>query len=347
MENRNFLKIKAKNEWLYRWLGIVSLGLFLSVMFDAEDIFSKKFVLTVVISIIQSAIFWHGTMLATYLVEKLAKRLNFLVFLMVNFVVVGLYVYSVCLFFRYLYINIYHGDMSQYNFTGSFLLSLFITYFISAVYVAIYYFNEYKQNMIKAEKLETANIEARFEMLKTQINPHFLFNSLNTLMNLVEENSTALRYTESLSEFMRYLLQSKEKKVVALADELHIVRGYVFMQKIRFEEKLDVSITINSDLFEMAVPPLSIQMLIENAIKHNIVSAQKPLKVEIFESCNKACVVIRNNLQPRIEHEPSAGVGLQNIVNRYSYLTNNKVVINRTEDYFSVQIPLLSTETKY
>jgi LytS/YehU family sensor histidine kinase len=221
--------------------------------------------------------------------------------------------------------------------------SLLITFMISAIYASVAFFIQWKANLVKAQALEKANLEARYETLRNQVNPHFLFNSLNTLLMMVSDNQAAAKYVESLSDFMRYMLNTRDKEAVLLRDELKIARQYVFIQQSRFGGKLSVSFDVAESYFHYAIPPLSLQMIIENAIKHNVISKDNPLVVKIFVEDNEY-LVIENNISPKIEKEPSTGVGLENIRNRYLYLTGKVVIVKNENGAFIVKLPLFEKE---
>lgn len=221
--------------------------------------------------------------------------------------------------------------------------SLLITFMISSIYASVAFFIQWKANLLRAQSLEKANLEARYETLRNQVNPHFLFNSLNTLLMMVSDNQAASKYVESLSDFMRYMLNTRDKEAVLLRDELKIARQYVFIQQSRFGGKLSVSFEVPESCFHYAIPPLSLQMIIENAIKHNVISKDNPLVVKIFVEDNEY-LVIENNISPKIEKEPSTGVGLENIRNRYLYLTGKVVIVKNENGAFIVKLPLFEKE---
>ncbi|HAS40646.1 MAG TPA: hypothetical protein DCS93_09210, partial [Microscillaceae bacterium] len=172
--------------------------------------------------------------------------------------------------------------------------------------------------------------------------PHFLFNSMNILSELVDQDTTiAKQYIDKLSEVYRYVLQSRQKELVTLQEELTFARSYVFLLQKRFGENLQVTIQVTSNETNVYTPPLTLQLLIENAVKHNIVSTRKPLKIEIY-NIDVDKLVILNNKQKRLNDRPtSTQVGLTNLVKRYEYLANQAPEIVETETEFKVIVPLL------
>ncbi len=233
---------------------------------------------------------------------------------------------------------IFHKDLSL--FTG-FRISLIPMIVVYLVYEAVYFFDAWKLNVRKTESLARESVQTQLEVLKNQLDPHFLFNSMNTLAALIdEENIDAQQYLEHLSDVYRYVLVSRTKNTVPLEEEIAFVDAYVYLNKIRFRDNLQVEKELLPAVYHQYVTPLSLQMLIENAIKHNVVSKENPLKIKIKQEGN-TYLVIENNIQKKTILEKSTRVGLQNIINRYSLLTDRQVEIIRNGGLFTVKIPLL------
>ena len=202
---------------------------------------------------------------------------------------------------------------------------------------------EWRKSAIEAERFKNEYLASQYQSLKDQMNPHFLFNSLNTLTYLVYENQDqAAQFIKKLSEVYRYVLDTRNQEVVSLNEELSLVRAYTFLQKIRFGDALQVEITI-SDESAFQVPPLALQMLLENAIKHNELSEERPLQIAISLE-GEGYLVVKNNRQPKEIREASSGIGLANIRSRYAYLSEAKVVVNDAPPHFTVKLPLLRSE---
>lgn len=210
----------------------------------------------------------------------------------------------------------------------------------TAIYEAIFLFGQWKTALLNAEKLKQENLQSQFAALKNQVNPHFLFNSLNTLATIIPEDSDqAVEFVQKLSSVYRYLLQYKDDETVELKTELDCIEAYFFLQKIRFGDNLIVNITVPKQYFAKLIPPLTLQILVENAIKHNIISKQKPLHVDIYVD-DAGMLVTRNNLQKKKSVESSTKIGLQNLINRFSYIFNQSIDIFETETDFLVKVPL-------
>lgn len=228
------------------------------------------------------------------------------------------------------------------NLTTSTRFSIGITLVISLFMHGRAFLLNWRQAAIDAERLQAELIQSRYESLKQQVNPHFLFNSLSTLMNLVYENpQKAVRFIDELSVGYGYITEQQDQVVVPLSKELAFLDSYFFLQRIRFGE--NVTLSVNLPSYNSVVPPLALQMAVENAIKHNVISAEAPLKIEVTE--DDGFIVVRNNLQlKRSLGEHSSGVGLENIRKRYESLTQKKVYAGQVEDCFMIRLPVLLPE---
>ncbi len=221
------------------------------------------------------------------------------------------------------------------------LVTLLITYLITAIHEQVYFYRQWKYHFSKSIRLEKDNIQAKYETLKTQINPHFLFNSLNSLTNLVEDNEKAIEYIGNLSEFFRYMLSSRDKELVLVREEISLLERYISLQRTRFTASLDVEVNVPEKFYHFAIPPLVLQMLVENSIKHNVVSKDKPLQVTV--RAEGESIIVENNLQKK-PGVTSTGQGLRNISERYKLFTTREVQVTENSSIFKVIIPLLKEE---
>jgi PAS domain S-box-containing protein len=193
-------------------------------------------------------------------------------------------------------------------------------------------------------KLQKENLQSQFEVLKQQVNPHFLFNSLNVLTSLIKvDPDLAESFTERLSKVYRYVLENKEKDLVNLSTELEFLNAYLFLLEIRFMKKLFIDIRIDKSYYDYQILPIAIQLIIENAIKHNTFSKVQPLKIEIFVD-DKLRLNIVNNLNERETKFVSTGVGLENINRRYALVSDQKPVFKKSKEHFIAKLPLLKSE---
>ena len=196
-----------------------------------------------------------------------------------------------------------------------------------------------EQQLHKNALLQRERLKGQLETLRNQINPHFLFNSFNTLISTIaKDKDQAIDYVEQLSDYFRIILEQREKEVITLKEELELADRYLFLQKQRFGDNLIVIRTIPDGLMDSLIPPMTIQLLVENAIKHNIISRLKPLTIELYVSDN--FLIVSNTLQEKTQKEPSTGVGLNNIVHRYLILFKKEVIVVKNENRFEVLLPL-------
>lgn len=200
---------------------------------------------------------------------------------------------------------------------------------------------ELKETLLKSEILKRENLQFQLEALKNQLNPHFLFNTFSTLISLISENQQiATKYVMQLSNVYRYILMSREKELIELWQELEFIEAYMFLVSIRFDNNVQLNLNIDQNHRNSYIPLLTLQLLVENAIKHNIISDKKTLNVQIYTTNNK--LIVKNNIQKKSSLEPSTKVGLQNIQKRYLLLTNKEIKIFNNDIEFIVELPLIS-----
>ncbi|MEE4256556.1 MAG: histidine kinase [Bacteroidales bacterium] len=217
---------------------------------------------------------------------------------------------------------------------------LFLIIILNAVDFGIVLLREWRDSLAQAEKYKKESAEFEFEMLQAQINPHFLFNSLNTLSSLVYEDADrSAEFIRKLSDVYRHVLDSRQKELISIREELAFIRSYIFLLELRFEKKLSVKLEIDEDLLDKKIAPLSFQLLIENAVKHNVVSDKRPLKIRIYN--NETHLVVENHMQLKAKKEKSNGMGLRNIASRYLALSGKEVEISTENNYFTVKIPII------
>ena len=233
----------------------------------------------------------------------------------------------------------FNGEM---NFINWFFINFAIT--ISAIGHARGFMAAWKNSTKKEvveQKLIAKSANAQFESLKNQLDPHFLFNSLNVLDSLIEENPVqAQRFTNSMSKIYRYVLEQKDKELVSVEEEIDFAKTYCELLKTRFEDAVTFDFNISEEDKKGFVVPLSLQLLLENSIKHNFATSSKPLNIKIFTE--KGNLNIENNLQTRELPNTSTGVGLANIVSRYNLLTERNVFVEKSEAFFRVKLPILT-----
>ena len=242
---------------------------------------------------------------------------------------------------------IYNGNSFDYFLANekpsNYLGSIIITFFVTLSVYAISFYKAYNENKVKEQKIIAGTANAKFESLKNQIDPHFLFNSLNVLSSLIEENpENAQRFTTSLSKIYRYVLEQKDKELVSVDEELAFAKTYMNLLKMRFENSLFYDLPATAINPEAKVVPLSLQLLLENTVKHNVVSEQRPLHIRIYVEGDY--LAVQNDYQKKEVLQERQGVGLQNIINRYGIITKRKVLIAQNEKTFTVKIPILTKQ---
>lgn len=272
------------------------------------------------------------------------KRVAIMIVLfMTTYVIIDKFVLTPLIQMRYEWWHAETGVFTRYRVAGLIVSLLALTMYETLFFRA-------KTQKLEGEKAQLArqHVESQLEGLRNQVNPHFLFNSLNTLTWLIADDSEkAVRFVRQLSKVYRYVLESREARIILLSEELDFMKSYVFLLNERFGNNLKVEMNGLETYSHLAIVPLSLQMLFENAIKHNVLSAQKPLTIEVFIQVNPAgdpMLVMRNNLQHKKQVMESTGVGLENIRERYRILTGREVEVIVSSQYFTVALPLLTLE---
>lgn len=237
----------------------------------------------------------------------------------------------------------YYDSLFKHIINNS-LMSIIINVIVILIIESFAWFRRGQESKFKSEELEKENTLIRFETLKSQLNPHFMFNSLNVLSSLIKsEPQKAQNFVDEFSSVYRYTLDVIENPVIEFKEELEYARSFLYLQKIRFDEALIVEINVDVSKLNLLVPPLALQTLLENAFKHNKVSTSSPLQIKIYDKDNN--IVVENNLQLKLNSVESKGVGLNNLVKRYELLGENKPKFTMTEDKYIAEIPLITEET--
>lgn len=226
------------------------------------------------------------------------------------------------------------------RYIGLYMLgTLFIYIFLSGLNL----YGVARQKEAQAERLQREFAQVRLQALKSQVNPHFLFNSLSVLSSLVHVNAElSERFIQHLAKAYRYILEQKEAGLVSLREELDFLDAYFFLLQIRFDRKIQLQKAVASEAEDRLLPPLTLQLLVENAVKHNKMSEQEPLVISLRADGDS--LVLENNVRRRQQKEASTGVGLENIRKRYAMITERKPAVTQSDESFRVQIPLLNSK---
>ena len=237
-----------------------------------------------------------------------------------------------------------HGQVQWNKVFEATLIIMICVIFITHVYETVFLVKQAETDKVKKEQLERSKAEAELQALKNQIDPHFIFNSLNTLSHLIEEKPQKARlFNDSLADVYRYILHNKERSLVLLREEMDFVNDYFLLLKIRFENAVQLKTNLTEEIINsVLVPPISLQLLLENAIKHNEFSDENPLVINI--TIKNEQLVVSNHIQKKQLRKESSGIGLQNLNERYRLTTNNAITINQEGNQFIVFLPILKID---
>ena len=221
-------------------------------------------------------------------------------------------------------------------------IAILISFAISLIFVAVAFFKNWKESLLEAERFKAEMLMYKYESLQNQINPHFLFNSFNVLSDLVyEDQNKAVTFIKQLSQLFRYVLDSRDRELVPIKEELEFLETYNFLLHTRFEKKLVIRQEFEPEEGEMIVP-MTLQLLIENCVKHNEISASKPLRVQILR--NGDYLKVENNLQSISAGLNSKKTGLSNIMQQFKYFTTKEIIITETDKTYAVEVPIIQLE---
>ena len=220
---------------------------------------------------------------------------------------------------------------------------MILTFIATLSWYTNYTYKQWKVSLEEKEKLQKENLQTEFESLKSQVNPHFLFNSLNSLSTLIDEDPPkAEKFLDEMSKVYRYLLRNNEDGLTTVASELQFIRSYYHLLKTRYSDGIDMQITVEDSFMNYQMPPLTLQLLVENAVKHNNILKESPLQI-IIGTTEAGRLLVTNNLQKKTLKVNSTKVGLNNIRNKYKLLNQPEVIVREDEGDFSVIVPLIKT----
>lgn len=233
-------------------------------------------------------------------------------------------------------------DDQDFDEKNLYLSTILYAFLINTIYECFYLFVRLSQTAIENEQYKKESAEAKYQNLTSRLNPHFLFNSLNTLTTIVEEDpKKAVNFIRELSVVYRYVLSGQKLTWADLNAELKFTQSYILLLKMRFEEDLQITLDVCSEFLNYHILPMTVQLLIENAVKHNEISKSHPLEIKVF--CENGNLVVTNRKQKRNIMPATTKVGLHNISERYRFLVNREVIIEDLENTFTVKIPLIKT----
>jgi sensor histidine kinase YesM len=307
----------------------------------------EKFVIVGIYSALMWIILWRGNELVSdgldrkvAWAEQPLRRLLLGIFCHLMYTVVAMFLIN---YGAYLVYGWYQDILTMQGLLNYSIPAVIITFIIATVATAQTFFLKWRELAIDKERMEKEIINSKYEVLKNQVNPHFLFNSLNVLTSLIYKDvDQSAAFIKKLSNVYRYVLDVRDRQVVDLKEELEFIKAYTFLLKMRHNDGLYVDYQVENSV-GIKIAPLSLQMLVENAVKHNVVSANEPLRIIV--GIESDYIFVKNNLQRKSEVGKKAlKVGLQNITERYRILSDQEVVIEEDEVFFTVKLPLLKME---
>ena len=271
---------------------------------------------------------------------SLPKYIRWLVILIANLILLKFFTFFGVLIQQKVFLNI----TPDQQFRAGYFIRLLISFALAVILIQIIFLlRKNKQHETENEQLRNAYTKAQLELLKEELNPHFLFNALSSLSAVVSENpERAQQYIAHLAKIFRYTLSRQEKNMVSLKDELAIFQSFAALQKLRLEDNIRISVQIPDDLLQAKLPYMSLQPLLENAVKHNSATHEKPLQVSI--TADMEFLKIENNIQPLLFTEESTSTGLANLNERFMILMKKPVVIIQSDAFFTVKLPLQNNE---
>jgi histidine kinase len=298
---------------------------------------------------IMTSIFWEGSRFISKRIDSkfssktsLPKKLVWQLIALILFGVITFNVSYLIIRLHEIYIQGNTGNgFAVIQFVSISAIGAFLVLAIGGLQMGVFYFLQWQKSQVETERLQKEQTVALFQNLRNQISPHFLFNNLNTLNSLIHESpEVASKFLSLFAEVYRYSLQQRDEEVVTLESELDMLESYLYLLKKRFENAFTVEIEVGTTSKRRYIPPMSLQLLVENALKHNIAEPTQPLIINIKEQGNALLIV--NNLQLRKEKKPSTQIGLSNLTERYRLLGQPLPEIEKTAEYFRVTLPLLT-----
>jgi Histidine kinase len=340
-------KEKLNDSW-FRFVGMPVIAFMAHfIFFNSHDTGHRDTLSIFFLSLIETLVLWEANRLVILYfrrkypaLEQTGKRMGMITLFCIIVTVVlrslNIFIYDV--------IKVRTGNIELAVYLKNIFIALLFVFIVGGVYEAIYYFRKWKVSAVEAEALKKENLQTQLDSLKVQINPHFLFNSLGSLSSLIDEDKgKAQEFLGQMSAVYRYLLQANEKQLTTLQNEMEFITAYSNMLTTRFAEGLHLSVAIDKQCMDHMLPPLTVQILLENAVKHNAATVAKPLQVKIFTD-DAQNLAVENNLQKKSSPVASNKTGLNNIVSKYKLLNQPDIVIEEGANYFKVIVPLIKNK---
>jgi two-component system LytT family sensor kinase len=330
-----------KNRILYiLGLGLIVSSLFKPLFFRHEPFFDDVFVTIILATVI---IFEGNMRIDSWLSQKYSwvifPKERFISQFLISLVYTVILLYILMFTIHFLKSGKY--DLFNPKMRQVLIPAIFVTIAVIAMDIGYQFFKAWKQSLVEVEKYKAESANAQLQNLKNQLNPHFLFNNLSVLSSLVYQNQDkAVDFINELSKVYRYVLENKNAELVSLQEELDFLEHYIFLLKIRFSDNIIFEINIDKNCKNLFLPPMCLQMLVENTIQHNETSQANPLKVSIYTENNH--LIVTNPIQPRSDKVESSQIGLKNMKVRYQFFTDKEIKIVHSETDFKVVLPLIA-----
>lgn len=341
---------KLNDRWL-RLVGVPLISIISNFIFfqpdnDARHI-SRSMALG--ISLVECVLVWEVARLGIIWARRRYPRLNQTtprILMQIAWFTVTTAIQRVAIVYLYDVTQFWGYPMSERAYWVNTLVPFLFVVPLAVIYEARYLYRQWWTTYYEAEQLKKEALQSQLDSLKAQINPHFLFNSLSTLSSLVSENpKQAERFIEELASVYRYVLQTNEQLLTTLGSELDFIRAYFHLLQMRFGRSVELNVVVGEQYYTLLIPPLTLQLLVENAVKHNTALPTKPLVIRIYTDQSNR-LIVSNTLRRKQNVVPSDRTGLANITAKYRLLGQPDVVVQQTDDYFQVTVPLIQ-ETRY
>lgn len=336
-----------KNKW--RAFFIIIIGLVLA--FALEQLQGQNYApnynhnIDYFTGIVITFLVWEGNLLIdTYMNRKYPWTGSAVKRLFMQFPISLLYSAVATYILMSLYDMIITGNAPQYDDPVSLvavLMGLLATIILLSIELGIQFFQSWKSTLIEVQVHKELGLQAQLESLRAQVNPHFLFNNLSVLSSLVYDNQDkAVEFIKHMGKVYHYLLDVRSAELVVVESELQFIYAYSYLLQIRFDKAIELEVKKHSDCKDKRIPPLALQMVLENCTKHNIATIAQPLKISIV--CLPNSIIVENNIQLKAEVSPVSGTGLENIRARYKHLSEKTISVAADKYKFIVELPLLS-----
>lgn len=342
--------VRLNDTW-FRILGIPFIALMSHVIFFNEQHGQDEkfsFWQVFLISLAEGLVLWETNRLVLLYFHKRFPTLQesrkrllgiFLGCMLVTVLVryLNIWIYDKTLFWGY----IFPPEGYWYNI----LIALLYVIIVAGLYEGVFYFSQWKNSFAETEALKRENLQTQLNSLKAQVNPHFLFNNLSSLSSLVmTDQKKAVEFIGELASVYRYVLQSNDSNLTTVSAELEFIQHYFHLLKTRFDEGLQLNIRVSSTYLNYGLPPLTLQLLVENAVKHNVILPESPLVINIYTDEAENLVVI-NNLQKKTVSIETGKLGLSNIIAKYRLMGHKDIMIKQTKEVFQVLVPLIKMDS--